>query len=211
MVELFLAPEENGERHRAKITRKGVEIIDQENGHRVENIKFILDIGNCKVEQLISYNQLVENLENAQDNDMSMDQELFEFRSVIGHQGPLAATDPDWIGSKYNVQVEWETREITYEPLSIIAADDPVTCAAYAKDNDLLALEGWHRFRNLAKKDKVLTRAIKQSKISQVRRSQTYMFGYIIPRNYMEAMQFDSENKNSKWYDAIKLEIESML
>ena len=37
------------------------------------------------------------------------------------------------------------------------------------------------------------------------------MFGYLIPRNYIEAMQFDSENKNSKWYDAIKLEMESML
>ena len=37
------------------------------------------------------------------------------------------------------------------------------------------------------------------------------MFGYLIPRNYMEAIQFDSENKNSKWYDAIKLEMESML
>ena len=28
------------------------------------------------------------------------------------------------------------------EPLSIIAADDPVTCAVYAKENDLLALDG---------------------------------------------------------------------
>ena len=27
----------------------------------------------------------------------------------------------------------------------------------------------------------------------------------------MKAMQFDYENKNSKWYDAIKLEMESML
>ena len=35
------------------------------------------------------------------------------------------------------------------------------------------------------------------------------MFGYLISRNYMKAMQFDSENKNSKWYDAIKLEMES--
>ena len=26
----------------------------------------------------------------------------------------------------------------------------------------------------------------------------------------MEAMQFDSENKNSKWYDAIKMEMDSM-
>ena len=142
---------------------------------------------------------------------MGMDQELYRFSAIIGHQGPLVSSDPDWQGSKYNVQVEWETGEITFEPLSIIAADDPVTCAAYAKENDLLALEGWRRFRSLAKKDKVLARAIKQSKIRQVRRSQTCMFGYLIPRNYMEAMQFDSENKNSKWYDAIKLDMEFML
>ena len=111
-----MPPEENGERHRANVTRKVIEITDQDNGHRVENINFILDIGNGKVEELISYNQLLEHLENAQDNDMGMDQELFKFRSIIGHQGPLAASDPDWKGSKYNVQVEWETGEITYEP-----------------------------------------------------------------------------------------------
>ena len=139
-----------------------------------------------------------------------MDQELYRFRAIIGHQGSLLASDPDLKGSKYIVQVEWETGEITFEPLSIIAAYDPVTCAAYAKENDLLALEGWHRFRSLVVKDKVLARAIKQSKIRKVRRSQTYMFEYFIPRNYMEAMQFESENKNSKWYDAIKLEMECM-
>ena len=207
----LLPPEENGERHRAKVTRQVVEIIDQDNCQRIENINFILDIGNGKVEELISCNQLLEHLENAQDHDMGMDQELYRFRAIIQHQGPLLASDLDWKGSKYNVQVEWETGEITFEPLSIIAADDPVTCEAYAKENDLLALEGWCRFRSLAKKDKVLARAIKQRMIRQVRRSQTYMFEYLIPRNYMEAMQFDSENKNSKWYDAIKLEMESML
>ena len=126
-----------------------------------------------------------------------MDQECYRFRATLGHQGPLLASDPDWKGSRYNVQVEWETVEITFDPLSVIAEDDPVTCAAYAKENDLLALEQWRRFRSLAKKDKILARAIKQSEIRQVRRSQRYMFGYLIPRNYMEAMQFDSENKNS--------------
>ena len=90
-------------------------------------------------------------------------------KSFIGSEPSLdtkvLCKDADWIGSKYNVQVEWETGEITFEPLSFIAADDPVTCATYVKENDLLALEGWHRFRKLAKKDKVLARAIKQSKI----------------------------------------------
>ena len=64
---------------------------------------------------------------------MGMDQELHRFRAIIAHQGPLLASDPDCKGSKYNVQVEWETGEITFELLSIIAADDPVRCAAYAK------------------------------------------------------------------------------
>ena len=45
-----------------------------------------------------------------------MDQELSRFRAIIGYQGPLLASDLDWKGSKYNVQVEWETREITFEP-----------------------------------------------------------------------------------------------
>ena len=107
---------------------------------------------------------------------MGMDQELFKFRAINGHQGPLTASDADWKGSKYNVQVEWETGEITFEHFFVIAADDQVTCAAYAKEHDPLVVEGWHRFRNLAKKDKVIARAIKQSKIRQVRRSQTYMF-----------------------------------
>ena len=86
----------------------------------------------------------------------------FQVQSHHWTQGPLAASDPDWKWSKYNVQVEWETGEITFEPLSVIAADDPVTCAAYAKENDLLAVEGWCRFRNLAKKNKVCSREIKK-------------------------------------------------
>ena len=64
----LLPPEENGERHRAKVTRQVVEIIDQDNGQRIENINFLLDTGNGKVEELISYNQLLEHLENAQDH-----------------------------------------------------------------------------------------------------------------------------------------------
>ena len=83
----LLPPEENGERHRAKITRKVVEIIGHENGHRRENINCNLDISNGKVEELISYSQLLEHLETAQDNELGMDQECFKFRAIIGHKG----------------------------------------------------------------------------------------------------------------------------
>ena len=56
----LLPPGENGKRHRAKVNRKVVEIIDYEYGHRIENINFVLDIGNGKVEGLISFNQLLD-------------------------------------------------------------------------------------------------------------------------------------------------------
>ena len=105
----LLPPEKNGERHRAKVTRQVVEIIDQDNGQRVENINFILDIGNGKVEELISYNQLLEHLETAQDHDMGMDQELYRFRAIIGHQGPLLASDPE-IGKEANIMFKLNGR-----------------------------------------------------------------------------------------------------
>ena len=56
----LLPPEENGERQRAKGTRKVVEVMDQEDGHRLESINSILEIGNGKVEELISYNRLLD-------------------------------------------------------------------------------------------------------------------------------------------------------
>ena len=34
----LLPPEENGERHRAKVNRQVVEIIDQDNGQRIETL-----------------------------------------------------------------------------------------------------------------------------------------------------------------------------
>ena len=208
----LLPPQENGERLRAKVTKKVVEEIEVADGKRVPNINFILDIGEGKVEELITYNQLLDHLEQAEEQDNSMDQELYKFKAIIGHKGPLIATDPNRKGSKWNVQIEWETGEITFEPLSVIAADDPITCAAYAKEKSLYNLDGWKRFRHLIKKEKQLTRAIKQSKIRQVRHAKkySYMFGFLIPRNYTEALGFDKANNNSKWYDATKAELDSI-
>ena len=108
--------------------------------------------------------------------------------------------------------VEWEIGEITEEPLSIIAQDDPVTCAAYAKEHNLLHLlkNGINLNKCRAKHQKTLTRAINQTKIRQVRRSATYQFGYLIPRDYKCALRLDKLNGNSRWYDATKKELDQI-
>ena len=48
------------------------------------------------------------------------------------------------IGKEANIMFKLNGRlgRLLLNPLSIIAADDPVTCAAYAKENDLIALVG---------------------------------------------------------------------
>ena len=74
--------------------------------------------------------------------------------------------------------------------ISVIATDDPITCVVYAKEHDLLALHGWERFTHLVKHDKTLTRAIKQSKIRQVRRSQNTCFGILSPETIIRPWNF---------------------
>ena len=80
----------------------------------------------------------MDHLEAADNEDNKISDDLFKFRALIGHQGLLKPTDPNLKGSKFNVLVEWETGVKTYEPLSVLTVDDSVTCATYAKENDLL-------------------------------------------------------------------------
>ena len=135
---------------------------------------------------IMSYVQILDHLDHQEQQE-----DLYKFRAITGHQGPLSPQDENYKGSKYNVMVEWETGEITEEPLSLIAPDDPVTCADYAKKHDLLHLDGWKRLKHIAKNQKQLTRAINQSKIRQVRRSAVYQFGFLIPKDYKQALQLD--------------------
>ena len=56
----------------------------------------------------------------------------------------------------YNVCIEWENGETTYEPLAKAIADDPITMALYAKENNLLNVPGWQRLKKHAKREKKL-------------------------------------------------------
>ena len=109
-----------------------------------------------------------------------------------------------------NVYLSWETGKITEEPLSIIAKDDPVTCAAYAMEHNLLHLPEWNKLKHIAKHQKTLTRAINQTKIRQVRRSATYQFAYLILTDYKHALELDKTNGNSRWYDTTKMELDQI-
>ena len=196
----LLPPEDNGERHMAKI----IDIDDH--GQTLEDMKCKLKINKDQSEEIMSYNQLMDYIQKGTDAEEDPES-LFKFRDIVAHQGPLESTDPNHKGSKYNVMVEWESGEVTYEPLTLISKDDPLTCAVYAKKHDLLDTTGWKHLKRYAKTSKKLIRAVKQSRIRQVRASAQYQHGFQVPKDYNDAMRLDKENGNTHWQDAMDLEL----
>ena len=105
----LLPPEDNGESLRAKVTRNVVEDIEQADGERVQNLSIILGIGNAKLEEIISYNQLVDHLEAAanEDNEMISD-DLLSLEPLLATRDP-SSQQTLMKGCKYNVLVDQET------------------------------------------------------------------------------------------------------
>jgi hypothetical protein len=54
--------------------------------------------------------------------------------------------------------------------------------------------------------EKKMLRMVNQSRIKATRNAPRYKFGYRIPCNYSEAMQFDLKNGNTLWQEATDLE-----
>jgi hypothetical protein len=140
--------DENGQRLRARV----VKLVEDHEGRVKKNparLKFVLSMNGDKSQDIITYNELMEYLSRDEEGD-----HVWKFSRIDAHEGPLKPTDRTYKGSKFNVMIQWENGETTTEPLRLIAADNPVMCAIYARDNNLLDLPGWKRFKGLAKRQR---------------------------------------------------------
>ena len=81
----LLPPEDNGERHMAKI----IDIDDH--GQTLEDIKFKLKINKDQAEEIMSYNQLMDYIQKGTDAEEDPDS-LFKFRDIGAHQSQLTLT-----------------------------------------------------------------------------------------------------------------------
>ena len=195
-------PSEDGQRMRLKI----IEILDKDDDDRVRNpliTKFRAVNGQDTYEEIVTYNQLMDHLDN-EDGEEG----LWKFRTISGHEGPFTPSDKEkYKGSRWNVRVEWENGEVTYEPLAIIAKSDPVSLAIYARDNNLLDLDGWKQFRRLANRQQRLIRLANQAKLYAFRNRIVYKFGVQVPQSHEQAMALDKANGNRLWREAEETEL----
>ena len=128
------------------------------------------------------------------------------YKVILNHKGPLKQRDPDYKGSRYNVQVEWEMGKVTWEPLN--QADgkggiwhaDPVTLAIYAKKHGLLDTPGWGvpRLKKIAEMHECIVASTMQTKLQSFCMRPVYMYAFLFLHNHEQVMQFNRENGNTK-------------
>ena len=173
--------DENGERKQGTISDH-VQNLHQTQDSRENQLRFKLRVDGKQLDGLISYNQLMEYEENTLDTGPTEDG-LYKFKSIQDHRGPYSPSDPEYLGSSYNLPVEWETGEITWEPPTNIIADDPYSCAVDAKMFDLLNTQGWKQLKRYARTARMLITTPKKSKFRQARVSKRYKHGQEVPRD----------------------------
>jgi hypothetical protein len=171
--------ESDGQRFPARIVRAIAE-KDAELKRDPSHIKFLCEVDGDTANDIYTYNQVLDFIER--DNlDIESDMgQMYCFRRNSAHQGPLRTSDRDYNGSTYNILVEWESGETTYEPLDIIANDD-----------GFLDTPGWKPFRHLAKNDKKVERMVNQAKLHSYRQESFWKFGFLVPRTHGQAVEID--------------------
>ena len=88
LTKILLPPEDNGERLLANVTIKMDEDIEKADGERYQNFSYNLGTGNGKVEEIISYRQLLDHLKATTNEENETNDDLYKLRALIGHQGP---------------------------------------------------------------------------------------------------------------------------
>ena len=108
-------------------------------------------MGDGALEEIISYNELSNLVNESMEARESGKHDFMTYSGILDHQGPLKKHDHKYKGSSYNVLINWDDGTQTWEPLKVIAKQDPVTLAQYAFDNGLLNNSGWKFLCHTAK------------------------------------------------------------
>ena len=189
-------PDENGEQRRAQI--EDMEATkDWTPDSKQPLFKFRLKVGDKRCDEIVTYNRMLEWIER--------DSEKGDFYNMDG------ILDHKKVDGKWQLLVQWSSGQTTWNPLSLTAADDPITVALYAKRNKLLDEPSFKHLKKYTKTEKRIGRAINQGKLKSFRNKPRFKYGYQVPRSHAEAMLIDEKAGNTKWVDSEGLEVTQLM
>lgn len=202
---------DDGSTYKATVLRK----IQDHEAKCHSNIKFLLELGDGEYDEIIAYNTLCDCIEELEDDTVPSEEKKWTFKEVLGHQGPLKNRHKDYKGCRYNVTLLWDDGSETVEPLDMVIQDDPITLAAYARKYKLLDQPIWKRLKAIAQRLITDVKGVNHLNYTVMANKNAsmpvYQFGIQVPRNSKEAYLLDKQNGNTKWQDAMKEEIDSLM
>ena len=176
---VLMPPDQYGQRFRAKIIERVDDYHKGLDNEREKNPKYKVLVGHDggePWEEIVVYNDLC----NLIHDDDATDG-IWQFRKILSHHGPINSKDPMHKGSRYNVLIEWETGEVTMEPLKNVQHDKAV-CGTYARKSGLLDTPGWKQFRKHAHREQKLLRLVNQAKLHSFRTAPVYKHRHLVPQ-----------------------------
>ena len=102
---------------------------------------------------IMSYNNILDYVERETNNE---DGDHWRFRKIINHSLLPGKKVKNRTGIE--IQVVWETGATSTELFESLRKDIPVDLAIYAKENNLLELDGWNSLKRLASRSKLTER-----------------------------------------------------
>ena len=88
-------PEEDGQRFRARIVRKIIEMEENE-----EKIKFLVKLPDEEQDEIMAYNDIIDIIADQYDDELNNPERTWLFKSVTAHEGPLSSKHPNYNSSK---------------------------------------------------------------------------------------------------------------
>ena len=152
--------------------------------------------------ELVEPNTIQEALLSREQNEDG--EEFWKFKKILNHRTVN--------NGRIEVEILWDNGETSWEPLSVIRKDDPVTVAEYAKEKQLTNKKGWKWAKQINKNEKKFVRLLKSMKTTKKDFGKKFKFGVEVPRtgDVKGAMKLDRENGDTLWFDAQRKEATSL-
>ena len=105
----------------------------------------------------MSYNDILDYIERENNNE---DGDCWRFRKIISHS--LIPGKKEKHKTGIEIQVVWEMDATSTESFEALKKDIPNDLAIYAKENNILELDGWDALKRLVDQSKLIEWLVKQ-------------------------------------------------
>ena len=200
---------ETGNMLRTKIIRQ----LEYDKSARKKQLRYLVqaDNGTTTVEDIMEYNELCDLVEKQLDAmNGNPEEQLWSFQRILAHKGPLKPDDNEYKGCPWLLLIDWDGHDATWEPRNIIEESDPMTVATYAKENNLLNVSGWKKYKNMGRKIRKVNRIVRS--VMKAKKNHPsgpqYNYGVRLPDRKMPFNKLDEANGNKLWQEAHEHEID---